>query len=378
MPDEQFNLLMATTDAFADEPKRFGHKVDCLQNAVELLPKTHCYDATLARQLRQEISRLQTELDLYQNTLKPTPQGAPISPTLPYPIIIESDMPDYYLSIAQQQAARYYQEKFRLSKKVKVAQHFDGQVRRFEPDISVVNKEFPGACAPLVQARTGTWHVMLPFDLKISRSPENPLEAGLRIWYGKTGYSFPLGYEMGRLCSDYGAQVLDLDMTDPHLLFVSVSPLKKRELGTVDRAVSPDIPFEDAFPRAFLDGSTILGFHVQIVCNIKVWFDATAVSLLTQAALDLHEYGLKGGAGLLTRTYASEKIAAYVGVGSQPWQQDLSFNFINLHVQLLPDITTAIVPANPPIFSLYPVMARGNFQLEDARALTARPTNIQR
>jgi hypothetical protein len=54
----------------------------------------------------------------------------------------------------------------------------------------------------------------------------------------------------------------------------------------------------------------------------------------------------------------------------------LAFNFINLHVQLLPDITTAIVPANTLIFSLYPVMARGNVQLEDARSLTARPTNF--
>lgn len=374
-PDEQFNLLMATTDAFADEPKRYGYKLDCLQKAVDLLPKTHCYDATLARQLRQEISRLQTELDIYQNTLKPIPQGASTHPAMPYRLIIESDMPDYYLSIAQQHAARYYQEKFRLSKEAKVAQHFAGQVRRFEPDNSVVHKEFPGACAPFVQARTGAWHVMLPFDLKISRSPEDPLEAGLRIWYGKTGYSFPLRYEMGRLCSYYDDQVLDLDMTDPHLLFVSASPLKERELGTVDRAVSPDIPFQDALPRAILDGSTTLGSYVQIVCNIKVWFDATAVSLLIQAAPDLHEYGLQGGAGLLTRTYASEKIAAYAGAGSQPWQQGLSFNFINLHVQLLPDIATAIVPANTPIFSLYPVMARVNIQLEDARSLTARPTN---
>jgi hypothetical protein len=40
-PDEQFNLLMATTDAFADEPKRYGHKLDCLQKAVDLLPETH-------------------------------------------------------------------------------------------------------------------------------------------------------------------------------------------------------------------------------------------------------------------------------------------------------------------------------------------------
>jgi hypothetical protein len=178
------------------------------------------------------------------------------------------------------------------------------------------------------------------------------------------------------LCSDYDDHVLDLDMTDPHILFVSVSPLKERQLGTVDRAVSTDNPFEDALPRAILEGSTTLGSYVQIVCNIKVWFDATAVSLLLQGAPDLHEYGLEGGAGLLTRTYASEKIAAYAGVGSQPWQQRLSFNFINLHVQLLLDIATAIVPANTPIFSLYPVMARGNVQLEDAGSLTARPTNF--
>ena len=71
---------------------------------------------------------------------------------------------------------------------------------------------------------------MLPFGLKISRSPEDPLEAGLRIWYCKTGYSFALRYDMGRLCSGYDDQVLNLDMTDPHLLFVSVSPLKERQL----------------------------------------------------------------------------------------------------------------------------------------------------
>lgn len=210
---------------------------------------------------------------------------------------------------------------------------------------------------------------MLPFDLKISRSPEDPLEAGLRIWYAKEGYSFPLRYEMGRLCSDYDDQVLDLDMTDPHLLFVSVSPLKERELGTVDRATPADIPFDIGLPRAFLDSSSTLGPYVQIVSNIKVWFDATAVNLLVQGAPDLHEYGLHGGAGLLTRTYASEKTAAYAGTGSQPWQQGLSFNFINMHLQLLPDITTAIVPASTPIFSFHPIMARGNIQLEDARTL---------
>jgi len=54
----------------------------------------------------------------------------------------------------------------------------------------------------------------------------------------------------------------------------------------------------------------------------------------------------------LLRTYAMEKIAAYAGAETQPWQQGLSFDFINIHLQLLPDITTAIVPANTPIFPL--------------------------
>ena len=99
---------------------------------------------------------------------------------------------------------------------------------------------------------------------------------------------------MGRLCGDYDDQVLDLEMTDPHLLYVSVSPLKERELGTVDRAVPSDVPFEIGLPRAILDSSTTLGPYVQIVCNIKVWFDAIAVNLLVQGAPDLHEYGLHG------------------------------------------------------------------------------------
>lgn len=153
-PEKQLNLLMETADAFADEPKRYGHKVDCLKKAADLLPKTHFSDATLARQLHQEIGRLQTELDLYQATLNPRAQGASTSPPMRQRLIIETDMPDYYLSIAQQHAARYYQEKFRLSKEAKVSQHFAGQVRRFEPDHTVIHKAFPGACAPFVQART--------------------------------------------------------------------------------------------------------------------------------------------------------------------------------------------------------------------------------
>jgi hypothetical protein len=214
---------------------------------------------------------------------------------------------------------------------------------------------------------------MFPFDLKISRLPDDPLDAGLRIWYAKTGYSFPLRYEMGRLCSYYDDQVLNLDMTDPSLLFVSVSPLKETNLGAINRTVTSDLPVEIGLPRAFLESSAMLGTYVQIVCNIKVWFDAAVVNLLIQGAPDLHEYGLQGGAGMLTRTYATEKIGAYAAAGTEPWQQGLSFNFINAHLQLLPGHATAFVPANTPIFSLYPIVAHSNCRLEDARLLSAEP-----
>ncbi|HZH49661.1 MAG TPA: hypothetical protein VFD86_07810, partial [Nitrospira sp.] len=345
------------------------HKLDCLQKALDILPNTSFFDPELARQIQQDIQRLKAELDLYAAAMRPERIGSGAS-TLSQRIIIETDMPDYFLSMAQQRAAAYYQEKYRLTKESKVAQHFTSPTRKFEPDTTAVHKEFPGACAPFVAARTGAWHVMLPFDLKISRSPEDPLDAALRIWYAKTGYSFPLRYEMGRLCSYYDDQVLDIDMMDPHLLFVSVSPLKESNLGSVDRAVADDVPFEIGLPRAFLDGTTSLGPYVQVGCNIKVWFDAAAISLLVQGAPDLHEYGLEGGAGLLTRTYASEKTAAYAGVGSQRWQEGLSFNFVNMHLQLLPNVTAAVVPAHTPIFSLYPVTARGQYQLTDARSIT--------
>ena len=369
LPEEQFNLFIATAEAFADEPKRYTHKLDCLQKALDVLPGTSFFDPDLALQIRQDIQRLKAELELYAAAMKPERQTAG-GGSVQQQIIVETDMPDYYLSIAQQRAALYYQEKYRLTKESKIAQHFGSTSRKFEPETTAVQKEFPGACAPFVAARTGAWHVMLPFDLKISRSPEDPLDAALRIWYAKIGYSFPLRYDMGRLCSYYDDQVLEIEMDDPNLLFVSVGPLREVDLGKVDRPVPDDAPVEIGLPRAFLDGTNSLGPYVQVGCNIKVWFDAAAVNLLVQGAPDLHEYGLEGGAGLLTRTYASEKIASYAGAGRQPWQDGLSFNYVNMHLQLLPSITTAVVPAHTPIFSLYPVTARGQFQVMDARTIS--------
>lgn len=367
-PEEQFNLYMATADAFALEPKRYTHKLECLRKASQVLPRTQYNDPGLARHLAYEIQKTSTELDLYNETMR---AGRTLAPTLyeRQRIIVETDLPDYFLTIAQKRAAVYYQNKFKLTKEAKVAQHFSGPTRKFEPDNPAVHKEFAGACAPFMSARTGAFHLMLPFDLKISRTPDDPLEGALRIWYAKMGYSFPLRYEMGKLCSYYDDQVLDIGMDDPHLLFVSASPVKERELGKVERALPEDVPLEIGLPRAFLEQSSALGPYIQVVCNFKVWFDAATINLLIQGAPDLHEYGLEGASGLLTRTYATEKVHAYGPSAYRPWQEGLSFNFVNMHLQLLPGVTTAFVPYNTPIFTVYPVLNGQNYRFEDARNL---------
>ncbi|MEW6543371.1 MAG: hypothetical protein AB1411_07155 [Nitrospirota bacterium] len=367
-PEEQFNLLMATADSFAPEPKRYTHKLECLQKALALLRRTQYPDPDLSRHVTQEIQKTTAELDLYNEAMRGAraqPQQSPEKQR----IIVETDLPDYFLDIAQKRAAAYYQNKYKLTKEAKAAQHFVSAARKFEPDNPAVHKEFAGACAPFMAARTGALHLMLPFDLKISRKPDEPLEAGLRIWYAKMGYSFPLRYELGRLCSWYNDEVLDIPLDDPNLLFVSVSPIKETELGTVTRPVPNDVPFEIGLPRAFLDGTNSLGPFIQVGCNFKVWFDANAVSLLIQGAPDLHEYGLQGGAGLLTRTYATEKVHAYAQAVTQQWTEGLSFNFVNMHLQLPPGVDQAFVSFNTPIFSVFPVLSRQCFRFEDARLL---------
>ena len=370
-PEEQFNLYMATSEAFAAEPKRYNHKMECLQKAHQILRRTQYANPELARQLTQEIQKTSVEWDLYNEIMRATRSTAP-SPTVDKQrLIVETDLPDYFLSTAQKRASAYYQQKFKLTKDAKTAQHFTGPSRKFEPENPAVHKEFAGACAPFMSARTGALHLMLPFEIKISRRPDDPLEAGLRIWYAKMGYSFPLRYDLGKLISYYDDQVLDIPMDDPNLLFVSVSPVQEEELGRVERPMPDDVPPEIGLARAFLDGINTLGPYVQVVCNFKVWFDASLLSLLIQGAPDLHEYGLEGAAGLLTRTYATDKLPAYAPSSHRPWQDGLSFNFVNMHVNLLPGVDTAIVPFNTPIFSVYPVLNWQGFRFEDARKLEA-------
>jgi hypothetical protein len=368
-PEEQFNLYMATADVFAAEPKRYIHKLECLQRAHQLLRRTQYANPELARQLMQDIQKTSVEWDLYNEAMRATRAGTAPTTGEKQHLIVETDLPDYFLVTAQKRASSYYQQKFKLTKDAKTAQHFTGPGRKFEPENPLVQKEFAGACAPFMSARTGALHLMLPFDLKISRRPDDPLDAGLRIWYAKMGYSFPLRYDLGKLISYYDDHVLNITLDDPNLLFVSVSPVKEGDMGRVERPVPDEVPQEIGLARAFLDGINTLGPYVQVVCNFKVWFDASVMSLLIQGAPDLHEYGLEGAAGLLTRTYATEKIHAYAPSSRRPWQDGLSFNFVNMHLQLLPGIDTAVVPYNTPIFSVYPLLNWQGFKFEDARKL---------
>ena len=361
LPEEQFNLLMAIIQAFAPEPKRYTQKLELLKRAKELQKRTKYSNPELTRQLEYDTRKTQAELDIYDEAMRPV--GQPHDKQL---LIVQSDIPDYALDIAQKRASTYYQKKYHLTKEAKAGQHFSGGARKFEPDNEDVHREFPGACAPFMNSRTNAFHLMLPFDLKITRKPEDPLEAGVRVFYSKEGYSFPLAYDMDKLVSYNDGQVLPLNLEDPNLLFVSASRVKEPEFKYQIGDPSPENPPEFSYPRAVIERMGSLGTFLQLVSNFKVWFDASRVSVLIQGAPDLHEYGLQGGSGLMTRTHASDKIPAYVESFKEPWQEGLSFNFVNLHLQLSPGTDSAFVPFNTPIFSVHPVLNRQCFQIVNA------------
>jgi len=364
-PEEQFNLNMATAQSFAAEPKRYTLKLELLRKALHLLPQTRYDDPELARDLAYDIKKIQADLAMYAEAMK-TPRVQGIDRQL---FIVETEIPEYFLNIAQKRAATYYQQKYHLSKEAKTAQPFSQAPKRFDPNNPAIQKEFPGACAPFMSARTNAFHLMLPFDIKISRSPEDPLEAGIRIFYAKLGYSFPLRYEMGKLCNYHDGQVLDIALNDPHLLFFSVSGIKDPDFHFQPAPTDPNIPPELTFPLSVLEGLGSLGPYLQISCKFKIWFDASMVSLLIQGAPDLHEYGLQGGSGLMTRTYASDTVESYAHMAAEPWQEGLSFNFVNMHLQLGLERQMAHVPHSTPIFTVYPVFNRQCYRFEDRHRL---------
>ena len=358
LPEEQFSLIMAIVQALAEEPKRYNIKLDMLKRAAGLLEKTSFHDPQLVRQIDQDIKKTEAELTIYNEAMRPAKNVTQEKQKL----IVQCDAPEYFLDIAQKRATSYYQNKFGLSKESKTAQHFGGGARKFDPDNKDVQKEFPGACAPFMNARTNAFHLMMPFDLKISKTPDDPLDAGMRAYYSKMGYSFPLGFEMGKVCSYQDGEILDIELDDPNLLFLSVSRIKEKEFRTSDYPGTPEVPFEYAYPRAVLERSGTLGPYVQLVSNFKVWFDASQVSILIQGAPDLYEYGLQGGAGMMVRSHASDKVPAYAENTSQPWQEGLSFNFVNIHLTLGPNTESALIPYNTPLFTVYPVYPTQNFK----------------
>jgi len=87
--------------------------------------------------------------------------------------------------------------------------------------------------------------------------------------------------------------------------------------------------------------------------------------LLIQGAPDLAEYGLQGASGLMTRTYASDRVEAYAESFREPWQEGLSYNFVNMHLGLLPGVRSAAVPYNTPIFTIYPVLNRQAYKFDE-------------
>ena len=65
---------------------------------------------------------------------------------------------------------------------------------------------------------------------------------------------------------------------------------------------------------------------------------------------------------MMVRSHASDKVPAYAENTSQPWQEGLSFNFVNIHLTLGPNTESALVPYNTPLFTVYPVYPTQNFK----------------
>ncbi len=369
-PEEQFSLLMATIQTLAPEPKRYNLKLELLEKARQLLSRSEYFNREFDQRLDQDIQKTRAEIEIYNKAMRPERgEGSPPPELSQQKLIVQTDAPEYFLNIAPKRATAYYQDKFGLTKKAKTAQHFSGSPRKFDPDNPDVQKEFSGACAPFMNARTNAFHLMLPFDLKISRKPEDSLDAIVRIFYSKPGYSFPLAYEMGKLISQQDGQVLEIAMDDPNLLFVSASHVKEREFRNPPEDERPDVPPELAYPVSVIERSGTLGPFFQLVTHFKVWFDSSVISLLIQGAPDLYEYGLQGGSGLMTRSHASDKVENYAEGLRNPLLENLSFNYVNIHLQLSPGTETAFVPYNTPLFTLYPTLNRQSCKLEDIHKL---------
>ena len=320
LPDEQVSLLLAAAQSFAPEPRRYSAKLDFLQRAQAILPRTRLAGTPVEAQVGQELRKTGYELDRYHEAVRLNRSDTGEREH----IIVESMAPEYFTDIAQQRAAAHYQNHYHLTPEARRAQNYTGPAQNFEPENTAIHKEFEGACGPFMNARTHAFHVLLPFDLKLSRTPQDPLQTGVRIFYGKPGYSFPLRYQMGQLTSDRDSTVVGVPVDDPNLVYVSASRVKEPEF-TFSSPAPGNAPPELAFPLTVLQHLGSLGNYIQVSCNLKVWFDASRVAVLIQ--------------------------------GSPP---------------LRPDVESAVIPYNTPIFTLYPVLSRQAVAFEDAAAAGER------
>ena len=353
--DEEFNLLLAAAQAFGPEPRRYGTKLEFLEHALELSESLASLPTQIPQQIQQEIQKTKKDLDNYHEAVHVIRNSEEAREK----IIIECDAPDYFLDKAQKKANAFYQELHKLNPEAKRAQSYTGPPQKFAPDNTEIHKEFAGACGPFMNALTNAFHVLLPFDIKISRKPDNPLETGVRIFYGKEGYSFPLRYEMGKLCSNIDGEIVEVDTTDPNLRFLSMSQVRTSDFN-VELPAQQNIPKGLNYPLTVMQHAGSLGPYVQISTNLKAWFDASQVSLLLEPAPELSKLGIEGASGLLTRTYGLGTTDSYSTPKPEPWKEGLSFNYLNLFLNLTTDTEEAIIPYNTPICSVYPVLARAS------------------
>jgi hypothetical protein len=353
--DEEFNLLLAAAQAFGPEPRRYGTKLEFFERALKLSESLESLPAQVPQQIQQEIQKTKKDLDTYHEAVHVIRNSEEEREK----IFIECDAPDYFLDKAQKKANSFYQELHKLNPEAKRAQSYTGPPQKFAPDNTEIHKEFAGACGPFMNALTNAFHVLLPFDIKISRKPDNPLETGVRIFYGKDGYSFPLRYEMGKLCSNIDGEIVEVDTTNPNLRFLSMSQVRTPDFN-VELPAQQNIPKGLSYPLTVMQHAGSLGPYVQISTNIKAWFDASQVSLLLEPAPELSKLGIEGASGLLTRTYGLGTTDSYSTPKPEPWKEGLSFNYLNLFLNLADDIEEATIPYNTPICSVYPVLARAS------------------
>ena len=172
-------------------------------------------------------------------------------------------------------------------------------------------------------------------------------------------------YQMGQLTSDRDGTVVGIPVDDPNLVYVSASRVKEPEFS-FDGPPPGNAPAELAFPLTLLQHLGSLGGYIQVSCNLKVWFDASRVAVLIQGTPELLDLGLTGASGLMTRTYGLGTTEEYERSGGEPWQEGLSYNYVNLHLSLRPDVESAVIPCNTPIFTMYPVLSRQAVAFENA------------